>query len=80
MKIRPMIIPKVLAWLISISLVAMAMMRVAEALESNGRYFWTRYDITGSKLAPRRTQYDQSTTPNGFKVITGVQLWTEHFM
>lgn len=79
MQIEQGIIPKFFAWLISISLVGIAIMRIAEAFESSGRYFWTTYDITGSKLTPRRAQYNQGTRPNGFKVITGVQLWAQHF-
>jgi len=73
------ITPKAFAWFISTSLVGTAIMRLAEALESNGRYLLARYDITGCKLTPRRAQYTQGTKPNGFKVMLGVQLWTKHF-
>jgi len=69
-------------WAILISLLLLAIMRIAEALESNGRYIWTRYDITGLNLMPRRAQAVSTVSkklPNGLPVLTGVRLWEAHF-
>jgi len=74
MDVNQTVIPKFSAWFISISLALVVMMRIAEALKSNGRYFRARYDITGCEFTPT-----QGTRPNGFKVMTGVHLWSEHF-
>ena len=69
-------------WAVSISLLLLAIMRVAEALESNGRYIWTTYDITGLKRMPKCAQVVPTETGkrlNGVQVLTGVQLWEAHF-
>jgi len=76
------IVVALFTWAILISLLLLAIMRIAEALESNGRYIWTRYDITGLNLMPRRAQAASTVTekrPNGVQVLTGMRLWEAHF-
>ena len=70
---------EVFTWTISVLLVLFTIMRTAEALESDGKYLWTRYDITGLKLAPRRRSTFPEERPNGLQVLAGVKLWDEHF-
>ena len=76
------IVVALFTWAILISLSLLAIMRIAEALKSNGCYIWTRYDITGLNLMPRRAQAASTVTEkrlNGVQVLTGVRLWEAHF-
>jgi hypothetical protein len=69
----------VFTWAISILLLLITIMRIAEALESDRNYLWTPYDIRGSKLAPGRRPTVGEEQWNGLQVLAGVRLWQEHF-
>jgi hypothetical protein len=61
----------IFTWIISVSLMLLVIMRIAEAIKTKGRYFW----IAGCTQPGKTTE----KLPNVFQVLTGRHIWKAYF-
>lgn len=61
----------IFTWIILVSLMLLAIMRIAETIKTKGRYFWATECIQPGKVTEK--------IPNLFQVLTGRHIWKAHF-
>jgi hypothetical protein len=71
-----------LSWIVSISLMLLAVLRLAKLFTTGWRYLWTRYDIreTGEPIVNRASGTGRPAVDGPVYVLFGRKIWEAQLM